>query len=91
MSRISQLFRPIQLGDTLLKHRVVLAPLTRFRADKDHVPLLPIVKEYYTQRASEPGTLLITEATFIHPRAGGYAHVPGIWSDAQIQAWKEAS
>ncbi|KAK1228095.1 hypothetical protein PQX77_008866 [Marasmius sp. AFHP31] len=89
MSRASQLFRPIQLGDTLLKHRVALAPLTRFRADKDHVPLLPIVKEYYTQRASEPGTLLITEATYIHPRAGGTANVPGIWSDAQIQAWKE--
>ncbi|KAL0579901.1 hypothetical protein V5O48_002072 [Marasmius crinis-equi] len=88
MSPSSQLFRSIQVGDVLLKHRIALAPLTRFRADKDHVPL-PIVKEYYTQRASEPGTLLITEGTFIHPKAGGYANVPGIWSDAQIKAWKE--
>ncbi|KAF9265073.1 NADH:flavin oxidoreductase/NADH oxidase [Marasmius fiardii PR-910] len=86
---LSKLFQPIKVGDVWLKHRVVLAPLTRFRADENHVPLLPIVKEYYTQRASEPGTLLITEATFIHPRAGGYANVPGIWSDAQINAWKE--
>uniref|UniRef100_A0A0W0FQP5 NADH:flavin oxidoreductase/NADH oxidase N-terminal domain-containing protein n=1 Tax=Moniliophthora roreri TaxID=221103 RepID=A0A0W0FQP5_MONRR len=86
----SKLFQPIKVGDMQLKHRAVLAPLTRKRADDKHVPL-PIVKEYYTQRASQPGTLLITEATFIHPKAGGYANVPGIWSDAQIQAWKEAS
>ncbi|KAJ7183003.1 hypothetical protein C8R43DRAFT_1101213 [Mycena crocata] len=84
----SKLFQPIQLGDILLKHRVVMAPLTRFRADKNHVPL-PHVKEYYAQRASVPGTLLITEATFIAPRAGGYDNVPGIWSEEQIVAWKE--
>ncbi|KAF9265075.1 FMN-linked oxidoreductase [Marasmius fiardii PR-910] len=86
---LSKLFQPIKVGDVWLKHRVVLAPLTRFRADENHTPLVPIVKEYYTQRASEPGTLLITEATFIHLRAGGLANVPGIWSDAQINAWKE--
>ncbi|KAK1232842.1 hypothetical protein PQX77_004008 [Marasmius sp. AFHP31] len=85
----SQLFQPIKLGDVTLGNRVVLAPLTRLRADKDHVPHTALVKEYYSQRGSEPGTLLISEATFIHPRAGGYNHVPGIWSDAQIDAWKE--
>ncbi|KAK7033510.1 hypothetical protein VNI00_012732 [Paramarasmius palmivorus] len=84
----SKLFQGVKLGTVHLKHRAVLAPLTRFRADENHVPL-PIVKEYYQQRGSTPGTLLITEATFIHPRAGGYKNVPGIWSDAQIQAWKE--
>ncbi|KAL0575575.1 hypothetical protein V5O48_006391 [Marasmius crinis-equi] len=85
----SQLFQPIKVGDVTLNHRVVLAPLTRVRADTNHVPSSPLVKEYYTQRASEPGTLLIAEGTIVHPRAGGYAHVPGIWSDAQIEAWKE--
>ncbi|KAK1220729.1 hypothetical protein PQX77_016555 [Marasmius sp. AFHP31] len=85
----SQLFQPIKLGDLNLGHRVVLAPLTRFRADLDHVPLLPLVKEYYSQRGSQSGTLLITEGTFIHPRAGGVQHISGIWSDAQITAWKE--
>ncbi|KAJ6513595.1 FMN-linked oxidoreductase [Mycena vitilis] len=84
----SNLFQPIVLGDIVLKHRIVMAPLTRFRADKDHVPL-PHVLEYYTQRASVPGTLLITEATFIAPRAGGYKNAPGIWSEAQIAAWKK--
>ncbi|KAL0572076.1 hypothetical protein V5O48_009894 [Marasmius crinis-equi] len=85
----SKLFQPIKLGDVKLNHRVVFAPLTRFRADDNHVPFLPLVKEYYAQRASEPGTLLITEGTLVHPRAGGEAHVPGIWSEAQISAWKE--
>ncbi|KAJ7058359.1 NADH:flavin oxidoreductase/NADH oxidase [Mycena amicta] len=87
----SKLFTPVNVGAISLQHRprVVLAPLTRCKADTGHVPYLPLVKEYYSQRASTPGTLLITEATFIAARAGGYAHVPGIWSAAQIKAWKE--
>ena len=84
----SKLFEPLQLGSIKLGNRVVMAPLTRFRADDDHVQL-PFVKEYYTQRACVPGTLLITEATFISPRASGYPNVPGIYNDAQIKAWKE--
>ena len=40
------------------------------------------------QRASVPGTLLIAEATPVAPKAGGYANVPGIWNDAQIEGWK---
>lgn len=84
----SALFQPAQVGNMLLKNRVVMAPLTRFRADAAHVPH-PIVGEYYAQRASIPGTLLITEATLIKHQAGGFAHVPGIWSDEQIARWKE--
>ncbi|KAL0572975.1 hypothetical protein V5O48_008989 [Marasmius crinis-equi] len=86
---LSKLFQPIKVGDMTLTHRVILAPLTRLRATDDLVPLVPLVKEYYSQRASEPGTLLITEATMIHRRAVGYANIPGIWSDAQVEAWKE--
>ncbi|KAK7451316.1 hypothetical protein VKT23_012657 [Stygiomarasmius scandens] len=86
----SKLFQPIKLGDIVLKHRVALAPLTRFRANAKHVPL-PIVKEMYAQRASTPGTLLVTEATLIAARAGGYPHAPGVWSDEQISAWKEVT
>ena len=82
-----KLLTPLKVGDVTLQHRVVMAPLTRERADKDHVPI-PIMAEYYAQRASTPGTLLITEATFIAPRAGGYPHVPGIWNDAQVAEWK---
>ncbi|TKA28419.1 hypothetical protein B0A50_03886 [Salinomyces thailandicus] len=83
-----RLFQPLQLGHCELKHRMVMAPLTRFRGTMDHTPGQH-AKEYYEQRASVPGTLIITEATFISPQAGGYNHVPGIWNDKQIQAWKE--
>ncbi|KAK4988192.1 Chanoclavine-I aldehyde reductase fgaOx3 [Elasticomyces elasticus] len=65
-----------------------MAPLTRFRADDSHVQL-PFTKEYYTQRACVSGTLIITEATFISSRAGGFPNVPGIFTDEQVAAWKD--
>src|SRR5277367_1329600 len=87
-SAMSKLFTPLNVGNNLLQHRLVMAPLTRYRADDNHVQL-DIAQEYYAQRASVPGTLLITEATFISPRASGYRKVPGIYSRAQIAAWKK--
>lgn len=84
----SKLFKPIRVGNIELKHRVVLAPLTRYRATKAHVPT-DLMVDYYAQRASTPGGLLITEATFIAARAGGYEQVPGIWSDEQVEGWKK--
>ncbi|KAI0630870.1 NADH:flavin oxidoreductase/NADH oxidase [Trametes polyzona] len=87
-SSIPALFRPIKVGDMNLAHRVVFAPLTRFRADNDHVHT-DLGVEYYKQRASVPGTLLVTEATYIAPQAGGMANAPGIWSEAQVAAWKK--
>ncbi|KAF7419211.1 hypothetical protein PC9H_001797 [Pleurotus ostreatus] len=84
----SKLFQPITIGDMHLKHRVVLAPLTRYRANDQHVPF-PLVEEYYVQRGSVPGTLLVTEATPVAAKAGGYRNIPGIWSDEQIRAWKK--
>lgn len=86
----SKLFQPLKVGNVELSNRIVLAPLTRFRADDAHVPL-PFVSEYYSQRGSYSGTLLISEATFIAPQAGGYANAPGIWSKAQIEAWKKVT
>ncbi|CAE6510173.1 unnamed protein product [Rhizoctonia solani] len=86
----NKLFTPLQLGDLTLAHRVVMAPLTRFRADDNHVHT-DLAVEYYSQRAEVPGTLLLTEATFISPEAGGYDHIPGIWSDEQIAAWKRVT
>ncbi|KAJ7843250.1 hypothetical protein B0H14DRAFT_3086564 [Mycena olivaceomarginata] len=50
-------------------------------------PLSTLVAEFYGQRGSKPGTLLITEATFIAPQVGWDAHIPGIWSAEQIKAW----
>ncbi|KAF7159369.1 hypothetical protein CNMCM5623_004683 [Aspergillus felis] len=87
---MSKLFSPIQVGRMQLGHRLAMAPMTRFRVDDEHVPL-PMVKEHYEQRAVVPGTLLITEATLVSPRAGGYANVPGIWSEAQIAQWRQVT
>jgi NADPH2 dehydrogenase len=63
--------------------------LTRFKSDSNGVPFLPLVKDYYSQRASVPGTLLIAESTFVAGKAGGFANMPGIWSPEQIKAWTE--
>ncbi|KAI5287218.1 hypothetical protein KEM54_006153 [Ascosphaera aggregata] len=90
MNTAHPLNTPLTVGKCQLKHRVVLPPLTRFRADKNHVPL-DYVADYYAQRASVPGTLLITEGTFISPKAGGYDNIPGIWNDEQIRAWKQVT
>lgn len=88
MTADSALFEPIRVGDMELQHRLVMAPLTRFRADLDHVHQ-PVAAEYYSQRASTPGTLLITEATFVAEGGkGGYANVPGCRTDAQVAGWK---
>ncbi|RKF54700.1 Chanoclavine-I aldehyde reductase easA [Erysiphe neolycopersici] len=90
MEKTSRLSKPLQIGKLKLENRLVLAHLTRFRADDNHVPL-PIFRDYYAYRASSPGTLLITEATFIAPEAGGYDNAPGIWSKEQIKSWKDVT
>ncbi|KAL0573441.1 hypothetical protein V5O48_008513 [Marasmius crinis-equi] len=86
-----RLFTPIQVGLMSLQHRIVHAPTSRYRADADSVPLMPIVEDYYSQRARVPGTLLIAEGTLVSREAGGMPNVPGIWSERQIKAWKEVS
>ncbi|KAJ6581839.1 NADH:flavin oxidoreductase/NADH oxidase [Mycena capillaripes] len=85
-----KLFQPTLVGDIELSHRIVFAPTTLLRTNKNHAPL-PHVAEYYEQRANMSGSLLIAEATYIAARAGGFAHVPGIWSDEQIAAWKKVT
>jgi NADPH2 dehydrogenase len=87
-SSTSALFSPIRVGSIDLQHRIVLAPLTRFRAHADHVPS-PQAPAYYSQRGSAPGTLLVSEATFISQKAGGYDNVPGIYTDAHVEGWKK--
>lgn len=82
------LFQPVTVGDITLGHRVVLAPLTRVRANNKHVHT-DLGVTYYAQRGSVAGTLLITEATFIAPYAGHLSpHAPGIYNEEQIAAWK---
>jgi NADPH2 dehydrogenase len=84
----SRLFKPLRIGNVEVQHRIAMAPLTRLRATEDRVPT-PAMKEYYGQRASVPGTLLISEGTGISPAAcGAFPTAPGIWSQDQIAAWR---
>ncbi|KAL2267241.1 hypothetical protein VTJ83DRAFT_4518 [Remersonia thermophila] len=89
----SKLFQPLPLTRNItLGHRLALAPLTRYRASDSHVPTIPLMSTYYAQRArSLPGTLLVTEATFISREAGGYDNVPGIWTSEQAAAWRRVT
>jgi N-ethylmaleimide reductase len=87
----NKLFNPINIGDDLVfQHRVAFAPCTRMRATKDGV-LRSMTEEYYRQRGSCTGTLLISEATNISQQAQGYTNTPGIWSGEQIDAWKKVA
>ncbi|KAL5572366.1 hypothetical protein UlMin_021963 [Ulmus minor] len=80
------LFSPYKLGKFDLSHRVVLAPMTRCRA-LNGIPQ-PALAEYYAQRSTEGG-FLITEGTLISNTAAGFPHVPGIYSEEQVEAWKK--
>ncbi|WP_298397754.1 alkene reductase [Sphingobium sp.] len=82
---MTTLFDPIQLGAVHAANRVLMAPLTRGRATRAHVPT-PIMADYYAQRAS--AGLIISEATGISQQGLGWPFAPGIWSDDQVAAWK---
>lgn len=86
----SRLFKPLTIGKIQLKHRMGLCPLTRYRASDEHVPTDMMVN-YYAQRASVPGTLLVSEGTFISPEDGGNNNVPGIYNQDQINAWRKVT
>ena len=87
----SKLFQPIKVGDVTLAHRVVFAPMTRLRANTRGVHG-DLAVEYYAQRASVPGSLLISEATYVSRQAEGRSpNAPGIWNEEQIAGWKRVS
>ncbi|PTD16797.1 alkene reductase [Sphingomonas fennica] len=81
-----KLFTPLSVGALALEHRVVMAPLTRMRANSDDSPS-PLMREYYQQRASAGG-LIISEATPVSRNGYGFAGAPGIYDDRQIDGWK---
>src|SRR5579871_1576698 len=81
------LFSPLQVGPYRLAHRVMMAPLTRMRAERLSFAPRPLNAEYYGQRAT-PGGLLIAEATPVTMAGRGNPGVPGIYSDAQIEGWR---
>jgi N-ethylmaleimide reductase len=82
--KIYKLFTPIKVGDMELKNRMVMAPLTRCRAIKN-IPN-QLMLNYYQQRSS--AGIMITEGTSPSQNGLGYARIPGIFNEAQIQGWK---
>lgn len=82
--QLTQLFNPYTVGTLELKNRIVMAPMTRSRS----IGNIPneLVVQYYADRAS--AGLIITEGTSPSPNGLGYARIPGIFNDEQVQAWK---
>jgi N-ethylmaleimide reductase len=84
----ANLFTPFALGPLALPNRVVLAPMTRVRADAEG-RVRPMTAEYYAQRAS--GGLLVTEATQVLPNGKGGPGTPGLHSEEQVAAWRRVT
>jgi N-ethylmaleimide reductase len=82
---MSSLFEPLRVGSIELANRVIMAPMTRSRADEEGVQP-SFVADYYAQRAS--AGLIITEATNVSPMAKGYVRTPGIYTQEQIASWR---
>jgi N-ethylmaleimide reductase len=83
---MSSLFTPVQMGRVVLENRLVMAPMTRSRADDDGVPS-DLVATYYTQRAG--AGLIISEGVYPGRREKATC-VPGIETDEQVSAWKKS-
>ena len=83
----NKLFTPVQVGAITLKHRIVMPPLSRLRAEWPSGVPSDLMREYYSQRASDGG-LIFTEATAVAASGRGYRGAPGIYSDEQVAGWK---
>jgi len=80
------LLDPIQIGNLSLPNRIIMAPLTRCRAEPGRVPG-ELMVEYYRQRAG--AGMILSEATSVTPMGVGYPNTPGIWSEEQVAGWKK--
>lgn len=81
-----KLFETTTLGDLQLSNRIAMAPMTRGRAENPGLVPVPLMAEYYAQRAS--AGLIITEGTWVNAEGIGFLNVPGIWTDEQVDGWK---
>ena len=82
------LFDPITIGRLRCPNRIWMAPLTRGRGTRDHVPTELMVR-YYAQRAS--AGLIISEATGISLEGSGWPYAPGLWTSGQVEHWREVT
>ncbi|GAB3277954.1 alkene reductase [Parahaliea aestuarii] len=82
------LFSPLKLGDLELRNRVVMAPMTRSRANTAAVPTAEMV-DYYAQRAG--AGLIVSEGIAPSADGLGYCRTPGIYNEAQVKAWQQVT
>jgi N-ethylmaleimide reductase len=83
------LLKPVKLGPYELNNRVVMAPMTRDRANNPELAPTDLHATYYAQRAS--AGLIVTEGSQISPQGAGYIYTPGIYSAAQVAGWKKVT
>lgn len=79
------IFEPFKLGAIELANRIVMAPMTRNRANRDGT-VTPAMATYYSQRAS--AGLLITESTTVSAEAVGYPFTPALFDTAHADSWR---
>jgi N-ethylmaleimide reductase len=84
-----KLFTPAHAGAIAAKNRIVMAPLTRNRADNDTGEVGEMHVDYYRQRAT--AGIIITEASQISPEGKGYIQTPGIHTPGQVAAWRKVT
>jgi len=85
----SLLFQPFRLGDLDLPNRIVMAPLTRNRATPGTDAPNDLAATYYRQRAG--AGLIVSEASQISQQGQGYIWTPGLYSEAQVEGWRNAT
>lgn len=83
---LRKLFEPVKVGPHNLRHRVVMAPLTRSRASRPGNTPTQLNACYYAQRTA--AALIISEATQVSMQGQGYAWTPGIHSREQVEGWR---
>ena len=89
MSNIQTLFESVELSpELILQNRIIMAPLTRSMSDDNLVPTEDMAA-YYGRRGD--AGLIISEATLVAQNGQGYPNTPGLYNEAQVNAWKNVT
>ncbi|MGU2530416.1 oxidoreductase, partial [Pseudomonas aeruginosa] len=83
------LLSPLAVGNLALRNRIVMAPMTRSRAQQPGDVPTALNALYYAQRAG--AGLIVSEGTQISRLGQGYAYTPGIYSEAQLAGWRQVT
>jgi N-ethylmaleimide reductase len=84
-----KLLEPITIGKMELPNRIIMAPLTRCRAENPGRVPTDLHVEYYRQRSG--AGLIVSEATVVSTRGIGYVNTPGLYSGEQVEGWKKVT